>query len=137
MASNVIEFNLDVTKFVTEEAPEEATKLHRALALDLFGRLIRTTPVDTGRARANWQVSNGQPPAGEIEFEGGASREANGALALNTAQQRETPEILAAKAPGRTWIANNLPYIERLNDGWSAQAPAGFVELAIAEVERR
>jgi hypothetical protein len=29
------------------------------------------------------------------------------------------------------WILNGLPYIERLNEGHSQQAPAGFVETAI------
>lgn len=30
-------------------------------------------------------------------------------------------------------IINDAPYIMRLNDGWSKQAPAGFVERAIDE----
>jgi hypothetical protein len=34
-----------------------------------------------------------------------------------------------------TYIVNGLPYGERLNSGWSTQAPAGFVELSIAEAK--
>lgn len=30
-------------------------------------------------------------------------------------------------------ITNDAPYIMRLNDGWSAQTPAGFIERAIDE----
>lgn len=30
-------------------------------------------------------------------------------------------------------IINDAPYIMRLNDGWSGQAPAGFVERCIDE----
>jgi hypothetical protein len=34
-------------------------------------------------------------------------------------------------ADGALWVANNVPYIRRLNYGHSSQAPAGFVEMAI------
>ena len=33
------------------------------------------------------------------------------------------------------YIQNNLPYANRLENGWSNQAPAGMVALTIAEVE--
>lgn len=32
---------------------------------------------------------------------------------------------------GRSTITNSVPYIGRLNNGWSQQAPAGFVRAAI------
>ncbi len=42
-------------------------------------------------------------------------------------------EILAGKyRGGRLFLSNNVPYISRLNDGSSGQAPAGFVQAAIA-----
>jgi formaldehyde-activating enzyme involved in methanogenesis len=30
-------------------------------------------------------------------------------------------------------VSNNVPYINRLNEGHSAQAPAGFVQQAVAK----
>jgi len=34
--------------------------------------------------------------------------------------------------PGKKiFITNNLPYAKRLNEGWSTQAPANFVQAAI------
>ena len=43
------------------------------------------------------------------------------------------PQI-PAKAAGtvHVWI-NNLPYAQRLEDGWSKQAPSGMVGLAVRE----
>ena len=32
---------------------------------------------------------------------------------------------------GPVYVTNNVPYIEKLNRGWSAQAPAAFVEAQI------
>jgi hypothetical protein len=33
------------------------------------------------------------------------------------------------------YIVNNLPYAQRLDDGWSSQAPAGIIGLALAEFD--
>lgn len=33
------------------------------------------------------------------------------------------------------WIVNNLPYSERLESGWSKQAPAGIVKVTVAEFQ--
>ena len=34
-------------------------------------------------------------------------------------------------------IYNNLPYMERLENGWSKQAPAGMVRVTLTEFERK
>jgi hypothetical protein len=46
-----------------EVAPAADDAVRRA-ATDLVRRLVRYTPVDTGRARAGWQVSTQGPPSG-------------------------------------------------------------------------
>jgi hypothetical protein len=33
------------------------------------------------------------------------------------------------------WLSNNLPYANRLENGWSKQAPAGMVNLTFAELQ--
>ena len=83
------------------------------------------TPIDTGWASNNWWFSEGGPanssdqPSGNIE----------------TAMQRidqDTITISGIKIRGQTvHITNNVPYIARLNNGWSQQTPAGFVDRAI------
>lgn len=85
--------------------------------------VVIATPVDTGRARANWQVGIGVPVRSTTleEDKGGQAT-----MARNTAKIR-------ARKAGRDIIiiSNNLDYIEDLNMGTSAQAPAGFVEMAV------
>lgn len=90
------------------------------IVLTLDKKLRRYTPVDTGHARRNWISSVGQPHTTESADD--AARAAGIAEVL-----RYTLEL------GPAWIANNAPYIQRLNDGWSDQRPAGFIELAIDE----
>jgi hypothetical protein len=133
MSSNINAFAAGLDAWTDDELPKELTKVHRASSLDLLKRLIRTTPVDTGRARANWQTNNSAPPTGDIVTSGtqGSPTPAGVPLA------RETSTIMSIKAPSISYLSNNLPYIAELNDGSSTQAPKGFVEIAVAEVERR
>lgn len=46
------------------EVSDGANQAIAAAAADLATRLVRYTPVDTGRARAGWQVSISTPPSG-------------------------------------------------------------------------
>jgi hypothetical protein len=91
----------------------------RKVALVANQTVIMATPVDTGRARANWQISIDTELTGEVD-----STDAQGALARNQ-------EVIRGYRNGAIILQNNVPYIGALNNGSSAQAPAGFVEKAL------
>lgn len=93
-----------------------------AAAILLDKALVRRTPVDTGRARANWLVGVNRP-----RREVSDSTSASGAIALATAT------ALASRPGDSIFVSNNLPYIDVLNEGWSLQAPPGFVEDAVRQ----
>lgn len=82
------------------------------------------TPRDTGWASANWIASVGKPHEGTV-----GSRES-----VSAAQQTASlAAILGYKhEQGSAYASNNVPYIAALNFGSSKQAPAGFVEYAVA-----
>lgn len=105
-------------------------RAHRTAVLDLFRRLIQKTPRLTGRAAMNWNVQDGSPSDAVFDYDGPAGS------AGSVAMSREEAAIEGAEAPGITWVANNLPYIEALNNGHSRQAPAGFVEVSLEETRR-
>jgi hypothetical protein len=95
----------------------------------LVQELISRTPVDTSRALSNWRVSVGAilPHIGPLTPGlAGSSRSASAAQAIAAA----AAQIEAASPQAVLSIYNSAPYIRRLNDGYSAQAPAGFVEAA-------
>jgi len=96
----------------------------RQVALVANQTVIMATPVDTGRARANWQISIDTEITGQVD-----GTDAQGAIARNAATIR-------GYRNGAIILQNNVPYIGRLNDGWSAQAPAGFVEKALQTAAR-
>lgn len=110
---------------------EAASKLAVDTALTIVGDLAFKTPVDTSQALSNWIVTLETPSSDKIKphfpGEGGSTQRASAAETLNSAKL-----VLRNKKPGQAiFITNNLPYIRRLNDGYSAQAPAGFVERAV------
>jgi len=103
----------------------------RTLALAINQVVISETPVDTGHARANWQVSVTKPITEEIDEE-----DKSGQATIN-----RNAGIITKTNPGAVIIlANNVPYINQLNEGSSAQAPKQFVQqsiLAAASALRR
>ena len=99
------------------------------LTLNATSNFIEDTPVDTGWARANWVPNIGQA------FNGTAgSREAAESGSVSLSEQQggiANVTIRYRLQSGPIYISNNVPYITQLNEGTSAQAPAGFVQAGI------
>lgn len=111
-----------------------ADRLTRTVALAADQIVVSETPVDTGRAKSNWIVALGSAPAANIaayaEGEAGSTAAANEAAAL--AQAERVIAGYNGDMGVEIYISNSLPYIEELNRGSSAQAPAQYVETALA-----
>lgn len=99
----------------------------KAVAIEILKNLIFSTPVDTGRARNNWFVGLGSPIRKVNIGTESASQEKSGQAQLN----RGNAKITKANLGQDIFLSNNLNYIVKLNNGSSAQAPAGFVERAV------
>lgn len=102
-------------------------RLITKITLDIIANLTETTPVDSGWARANWIPGLGLsdvPPAPQPKDRLTGSAEGAKAAAISSV-------ISGYRFPGILQIGNGVPYIGRLNDGHSQQAPAGFVQRGI------
>lgn len=112
---------------------ERSDQLVRKVALAADQAVVMGTPVDTGRARSNWIAAIGGPASATIDAyapgESGSTEAANTQAAIDQAES----VIRGYNYGEEIHLTNNLPYIQRLNDGYSAQAPANFVEQAVAE----
>lgn len=87
------------------------------------------TPKDTGLATSAWLVGIQNAPTDAPTV--GPGKDASAGIA-----QQAGLSVIGAYPKNQLpdlWIVNNLPYIGKLNDGSSAQAPAKFVEQSIAE----
>jgi hypothetical protein len=92
------------------------------ICMSLMRDVVDGTPVDTGRARGNWQASTGSPITATLQAE-----DKNGRATINKGRPA------AKDAAGNVfYLTNNLPYIYRLEfEGWSNQAPQGWVRTAV------
>ena len=115
-------FTLDIKNFV-EKAKKNPETVARQVSFKLFSAVIKASPVDTGRFRMNWQTAGAVAPSGVID---GADK--GGAAAIGDAASY----IFAASDWNEFTLTNNLPYAERLEYGWSNQAPQGFVRVNVA-----
>ena len=113
---------------------KNADKKVAAIAIGIVQQEVQETPVDTGRAKANWQANVGFPVFDAIEAQppgvGGSTAGANQAFAEHSA----TARIANFKPSDQAiFITHNLDYIGPLNQGHSAQNDPGWIERAMAD----
>ena len=95
--------------------------LMRLATIEFFRQATISTPVDTGRARAGWTPSI-NVPSSYVPPEGKYS-------------MPSLPKLGTITVSDTVYITNNVPYMKRLNNGYSRQAPVRFVEQAAARVQ--
>ena len=107
---------------IFSELEEFTASSVKSVAFDFLRLVTFISPVDTGRFRANWVVGVNQTSEAVNERLRSVKETQNrGKKIINSA-----PDDLSTVI----WISNNLPYAQRLNNGWSEQAPKHFVEQA-------
>ena len=117
-------FSVDLSKAI-EKAKGRTEIVVKKIALELFSNIVYKSPVLTGRFRANWNCSIGSVDKSTSEA---TDKEGSGAIG------RVRAEVTKYTLDGRSiYLANSLPYAERLENGWSDQAPQGMVRLSIIE----
>jgi len=118
-------FDQDIKNF-NEKATRAATNIFRGTALGLFANIVKRTPVDTGRLRANWQSEINSPPTGTAK-----DTDKGGGKTIKDAKNK----TFKAKLGDSIFLVNNLPYAKVIEDGSSTQAPAGMVKVTVAEFQ--
>lgn len=109
-------FTGDMQAFATKLNINLSTVV-RKVGFDIWNDVTRLTPVDTGRARASWNISEeyadlSKKPEGFTGSGGGKAGKISG-----------EKDVI---------ISNNVEYIVFLEEGSSTQAPAGMTKLAVA-----
>ncbi len=121
---NLHKLDIDFDKIV-ESLGIEVVLVQKKLAFDIFSDIVGSTPIDTGRAMNNWNISVNTPDS-NVTDEGG---EESG---ISSSKEAEANTAMIGLRPFSTvWISNSLPYIVFLNEGSSDQAPSQFVERSI------
>jgi hypothetical protein len=117
---------------ILAEVEDEITNAGRKLGINIDRRVVQETPRDTGSAKASWLVSVNQPDNAIVDKDG----EDVGTAELQAIQTGASKAKLFTSGD-TLYIQNNQPYIERLNEGYSAQAGSGYIDAIINEEVRR
>ena len=112
-----------ILKNIEQSELKKADRALRATIIDVWGKVITETPVDSGRARGNWFIDDTFNPS-----KTGASLKRKGANYVNS----RTGSGLLGKTK---FLYNNLPYIKKLEFGGYSGSPTektinGFSRLA-------
>lgn len=120
ISGNAADFQRALNALGTQVQEDVFDKIVKKALFDLLKEIIRTTPIDTGRARGSWMIdtewSGWQLPPGDFKGEVVAAT------------------VDALPDSERYVIYNNLEYIQALENGHSQQAPSGFVAQALAAI---
>lgn len=127
-------------KVFQEKTGLKVDELVQSVAVEIFSLVIKSSPVGNpdrwknpappgyvgGRFRANWFCSIGAPSD--------ATTEATDKIGDRT-QNAMVGVVETFTGDGTIYLVNNLPYSERIEGGWSKQAPTGVVAANITIFE--
>lgn len=105
-------------------ATDKYDQLLRVTVLETDSRLKQASPVDTGRFRLSWAISEQGTPG----YDAGPQASPSG-----IAPPRRL-DYQVERAGNVYHIHNNLPYAEPLANGHSIQAPAGWTDVIAREM---
>jgi hypothetical protein len=119
----------EMVALVPEMVDEILRDVLEQIYLELISTGVPPTPIDTGRARMGWKVdtklSDWMPP----DMKNNRMSEA----AILAAAEHALDSLPKSSV---YCLYNNLPYIGRLERGWSDQAPKGFFAQAVRHTRR-
>lgn len=133
-------FSLQIDKWVKKSA-RRMNAVERKVVIDLGTSIVLRNPVGNptlwkskppagyvgGRSRANWQHSTGFSP----RVFNTTRTDSVGATTIGMI----TASVAGSPAGSIHWLANGLPYINKLENGSSTQAPQGMVKVSIAQFD--
>jgi len=106
----------------TDVAIGNVEQVYRATAISLFTRVIRRTPVQSGRLRGNWQTDISSPAQGTLDRTGASAAINETVVVCNRAELNQS-----------IYFTNNLPYAVPIENGSSTQAPTGMLRVTVLE----
>lgn len=119
-------FSSDLNRII-KKTNGKFDRLFQAVTVEALSSVVRLSPVDTGRFRGNWQTSANSPESGTLNVidKSGVETILRG---KNAANQLKSGQV--------SYVVNNLPYAERLENGWSQQAPQGMVKRTAKRLKK-
>lgn len=103
-----------LNEFAKKVVQEEFFKMIRKTGFYIHAQMFIYTPKDTGFASQHWSISRKE----------------------NENIETTIDQLQNLKYGENVYIFSNVPYIKKLNEGWSIQRPVGFVHLVLNNAKR-
>ena len=128
MGTNLVKFNAALDKASTK-IHGDFQKFYRQVCLECLKRIVLRTPVDSGRARGNWQTEIGRAATTALLVEGSKGEMTDFSIGNAITKLADIPAFSIVH------LTNNLSYIYYLEyDRRSPQHPEGMVEVTLSEM---
>ena len=125
MPTNLAQFNAALTAS-EKKIKGDFKKFHQQVIAEVYRRIVRRTPIDTGRAVGNWQIAFGGPAQGILDV---VDKDGAATMARELAKLKDIPPFSLVH------ITNNLEYISYLEyEKRSPKHPEGMVEITLTEM---
>lgn len=119
-------FSQQIKNF-TKTSIKKADTIPKIATIELFGSIIKDTPVLDGYLRGGWRASFGAP-----DLSGFNTADTSG----GTTQSAMTVTVNSANLGDTLYFSNPLPYGPRIEyEGYSGKAPEGMVRKNIARFQ--
>lgn len=129
ISQRTIKLNTDLS--IQEDLDEFILEETKKLGKGILPKVVRRTPYRTGQAKRNWLVSESSPDSDFIRIPEVSP------MPIISAENASLTEgffkLNNIKVYNLVYLQNNAPYIVRLNNGYSLQAPSLYVDSAILE----
>jgi len=90
---------------IMKKSGKDLGELVQNFKIDVFTGVVKTTRVDTGRLKGNWQISESAPASGTLEKEDSTPIGQISASMVKDIGDKSTKD-------GITYFVNNLPYAQ-------------------------
>lgn len=120
----IAQFEASVSKWV-DQVEDGLDQIIKTMLKNVYRDLVLGSPVDTGRFRANWQVTANYIPMhalNEYDKSGGETIRAGN-------RDIESMRFMRGGAITKVYFSNMLIYANALEYGHSKQAPAGVLGI--------
>lgn len=149
MAKDAKSWKLEIDEFMEDEVVGRAVEVQKTIMMDALGKVVVKTPVGNrkrwkrnieraqrglpplpkgyvgGHARKNWQITINRRPTNEV-----SGTDAGGNDTVSKGMQR----VRQIDEPCIAYLSNLLPYMDRLEGGWSKSARNGIVGPTVREL---
>ena len=122
---NLQQFNRDLDRAARHLPESQISLMQRKLAMEVLRGVVLGTPIKTGRARGNWQVTVNHTTDAVVDR---TDKEGSATITAGLAELTRVPPF------STVYITNNVEYVGYLEQGSSQQAPNGMLAMTLARI---